>query len=130
MYALLPWQPGYQPYDATHVIAQLQILFWSALAFAWLQRSGLYPPELPSVNLDADWFLRRMFPAIGRRLRAGWLWFWQPLADGVGAAASGVWNELQKTQGPKHLLIRTISTGAMTLWMALLLAAVMVIFSL
>ncbi len=130
LYALLPWQPGYQPYDATHVIAQLQILFWSALAFAWLQRSGLYPPELPSVNLDADWFLRRVFPAIGRRLLVAWQWFWQPIAAGFGTAATGVWNELQASQGPKHLLIRTISTGAMTLWMALLLAAVMVIFSL
>ena len=59
LYQLLPYPVEYWPYDYTHVIAQLQILFFSALAFVWLKLSGLYPPELRSVNLDTDWFLRR-----------------------------------------------------------------------
>ena len=46
-------------YTPAHVITQLQLLFFSALAFASLMLSGLYPPELRSVNLDADWFVRR-----------------------------------------------------------------------
>jgi len=64
LYALLPFALEYSPYDATHVIAQLQLLFFSALAFAWLKLSGLYPPELPSVNLDVEWLYRRGAPRL------------------------------------------------------------------
>jgi multicomponent Na+:H+ antiporter subunit D len=60
LYGILPFpMEEYAPYTSTHVLLQLQILFWSALAFAFLMKSGLYPPEIPSHNLDADWFLRK-----------------------------------------------------------------------
>ncbi len=62
LYGLLPMPVAYAPYDATHVIAQLQLLFFSALAFTWLKLSGLYPPELRSVNLDAEWVYRKLGP--------------------------------------------------------------------
>lgn len=130
LYSLLPWQPGYQPYDTTHVVAQLQLLLWSALAFAWLRRTGLYPPELPSVNLDGDWLLRRGLPDLGRRTGCA---IGTPLAaarERLRARAAAMWQQLLETQGPKHLLMRTISTGMMTLMMALLLALVMVLYSL
>ena len=41
-----------------------ELLFFSALAFGWLMRTGLYPPELKSTNLDFDWTYRRLFPRI------------------------------------------------------------------
>jgi multicomponent Na+:H+ antiporter subunit D len=63
LYALLPWTVEYWPYDTTHVLAQLQLLFFSALAFVWLNKQGLYPPELHSVNLDAEWLFRKVMPA-------------------------------------------------------------------
>ena len=71
LYDLLPFATDYTAYDATHVIAQLQILFFSALAFVWLKLSGLYPPELPSVNLDVEWVYRRLGwrAALGARSR-------------------------------------------------------------
>ncbi|MEM7165220.1 MAG: Na(+)/H(+) antiporter subunit D [Planctomycetota bacterium] len=60
LYSLLPYQgAGYVPYTAMHIITQLQLLFFSALAFASLMLTGLYPPELRSVNLDFDWFFRK-----------------------------------------------------------------------
>ena len=60
LYDLLPnGAAGYHPYDATHVITQLEILLFSALAFTLLNLWGKYPPELPSVNLDADWIYRK-----------------------------------------------------------------------
>jgi multicomponent Na+:H+ antiporter subunit D len=62
LYSLLPYDMNYTPYDVTHVLTQLQILFFSALAFVWLNLKGLYPPELRSTNLDADWFYRKLFP--------------------------------------------------------------------
>jgi multicomponent Na+:H+ antiporter subunit D len=62
VYQLLPWENSYQPYDLTHTLTQLQLLFFSALAFVWLNRQGLYPPELRSVNLDFEWMYRKLIP--------------------------------------------------------------------
>jgi multicomponent Na+:H+ antiporter subunit D len=42
------------------VLAQLQLLLFSGLAFAWLKVVGIYPAELRSVNLDADWLYRKV----------------------------------------------------------------------
>jgi multicomponent Na+:H+ antiporter subunit D len=60
LYEMLPYGAvGYHPYDATHVITQIEILLFSALAFTLLNLWGKYPPELPSVNLDIDWIYRK-----------------------------------------------------------------------
>jgi len=64
LYQLLPFDTGYNPYTATHVLAQTQLLFFSALAFVWLNLKGLYPPELHSINIDAEWIYRRFSPRI------------------------------------------------------------------
>ncbi|MCW8092764.1 Na(+)/H(+) antiporter subunit D [Alteromonas sp. ASW11-130] len=64
LYSLLPWEHDYMPYDITHTLTQLQLLFFSALAFVWLNKQGLYPPELRSVNLDVDWFYRKALPSV------------------------------------------------------------------
>ena len=70
LYSLLPFDPGYNPFTSTHVIAQMQLLFFSALAFTWLNLSGRYPPELASVNIDAEWIYRRFLPRAVRRMGA------------------------------------------------------------
>ena len=62
LYSILPYPINYSPYDITHVVTQLQLLFFSALAFVWLNRKNLYPPEIRSTNLDSDWFYRKLFP--------------------------------------------------------------------
>jgi len=78
LYDLLPnGAAGYHPYDATHVITQLEILLFSALAFTLLNLWGKYPPELPSVNLDADWIYRKL----GRGFLAFGEGFWNGLND-------------------------------------------------
>ncbi|AQQ66736.1 Na(+)/H(+) antiporter subunit D [Microbulbifer agarilyticus] len=68
LYNLLPYEISYTPYDVTHVLTQLQLLFFSALAFVWLNLRHLYPPELPSVNLDVEWVYRRLVPDAMRGL--------------------------------------------------------------
>ncbi|HWP56791.1 MAG TPA: Na(+)/H(+) antiporter subunit D [Candidatus Acidoferrales bacterium] len=60
LYRLLPFAVDYAPYTWTHVITQLQLLLFSALAFAVLKRTGIYPPELRAINLDSDWLYRRL----------------------------------------------------------------------
>ena len=78
LYAMLPGgAAGYHPYDATHVITQTEILLFSALAFTLLNLWKLYPPELPSINLDFDWFYRKG----GKMFYAVMAMFWNTLND-------------------------------------------------
>jgi len=65
LYDILPYAVAYHPYDAAHVSSQMQLLIFAMLAFVVLIRLRLYPPEIPSVVLNSDWFYRRLFPAIG-----------------------------------------------------------------
>lgn len=58
LYRILPFPVHYVPYTGAHVIGQLQLLMFGALAFALLILSGYYPPEIRSLNLDLDWFYR------------------------------------------------------------------------
>ncbi len=59
LYNLLPYTVNYIPYTGAHVVGQLQLLMFGALAFALLILSGYYPPEIKSINLDVDWFYRK-----------------------------------------------------------------------
>ena len=67
LYALLPYdmhELHWVAYDTTHVVTMLQLLLSSALAFVFLQKFGLYPPELKSTNLDVEWIYRKALPSI------------------------------------------------------------------
>ena len=59
LYAFLPYPINYAPYTSTHIITQLQLLIFSALAFTLLLRSGIYPSEIRSLNIDSDWLYRK-----------------------------------------------------------------------
>jgi multicomponent Na+:H+ antiporter subunit D len=58
LYDILPYPVEYVPYTGAHVVGQLQLLMFGALAFALLMMSGIYPAEMRAVNLDTDWFYR------------------------------------------------------------------------
>ncbi len=59
LYSILPYPVDYVPYTTPHVVAQLQLLLFSALAFTLLLRSGIYPAEIRAINIDTDWFYRK-----------------------------------------------------------------------
>lgn len=59
LYNILPYPVDYIPYTGAHVMAQLQLLMFGALAFALLMLSGIYPAEIRAINLDTDWFYRK-----------------------------------------------------------------------
>lgn len=122
-YLLLPYAVDYAPYTPTHMLDQVQLLVFSALAFAVLMRTGIYPPELKSVNLDADWTYRRLLPAIVAVIQGGYRYasasakslLWPPLC-GIAHGIRGV----HQSGG---LLARTWTTGGAALWMMILLLA-------
>lgn len=59
LYDILPYPVHYVPYTGAHVVGQLQLLMFGALAFTLLILSGYYPPEMRAINLDTDWFYRK-----------------------------------------------------------------------
>jgi multicomponent Na+:H+ antiporter subunit D len=128
LYSLLPYDTGYNPYDATHVLAQTQLLFFSALAFVWLNLKGLYPPELRSTNLDFEWVYRRAFPNV---LQNVFSVIWKK----DHAVRQALLNRLdrflvflsRRYQSPSSLLSRTYPAGSMVMWVAVILAAYLIL---
>ena len=120
LYGLLPYPVDYAPYTGFHVVAQLQLLLFSGLAFfvmlGWLRRTL-------TITLDADWLYRALFPrvvalygaALERALAAG----------GARAARAGerLGAYFRRLCGPQGALARTWPAGAMGLGvMGMLLA--------
>jgi len=128
LYGLLPFPVDYAPYTATHVIAQLQLLFFSALAFTWLKLSGLYPPELPSVNLDAEWLYRRLAPQLmhsALRVTGSWP---ERVRFVVQRRLGQFIATLSHYHGPQGILARTWATGSMVLWVVILLGIYLIAY--
>lgn len=123
LYSILPLSMDYAPYTESHVLAQLQLLVFSALAFSWLMRKGIYPPEQRSTNLDTDWLFRRM----GARLAAGLDVALQGLfalcRDAVGVLGRSGTSTLERLCGSHGLFARTWRSGAMGLSVMLMLLA-------
>ena len=129
LYALLPYPVVYQPYaDFGHSLTQLQLLLFAALAFVVLKRTGMYPAEQASLNLDTDWLYRRVAPRVIRQIVAA--------SRQVGRAFLQTGSELGRTlmrlvlnhYGPEGTLARAWPTGSMVLWVAVLLGASLILF--
>ena len=128
LYGLLPYPVNYVPYTGSHVLVQVQLLFFSALAFAFLNLVGLYPPELRSVNIDSEWIYRWLLPravrrgdraiaALAARVRERWVREFDRLVYLI-----------VHQHRPGGVLARTWPTGAATLWILVLLGACLVIY--
>jgi multicomponent Na+:H+ antiporter subunit D len=128
LYAILPYAVDYAPYTVTHVITQLQLLTFSALAFAVLIRTGIYPPELQSVNLDSDWLYRRVLPTAAKDLWEAVEHLHQRVIAAAQRPIRWVLDMLYRHHGPEGRLARTWPTGSMVLWVAVLLASCLIFY--
>ncbi len=127
LYALLPYEVKYESYTTEHVITQLQLLMFSALAFTVLMRTGIYPPELKSINVDSDWLYRRFLRRLIKRVRniAGVLWgvsAWY-VKSKLGRIIKG----LYLSHGPEGRMARNWPTGNMALWISMFLGATLIL---
>jgi multicomponent Na+:H+ antiporter subunit D len=128
LYNLLPEPMVFSPYDASHVIAQLQLLALAALGVFWLMRIGVYPPEIPAVNLDVDWSYRWLAPRVLGAMTAAILSVKLALHRRVGRQVERLVGVLQRQQEPHGIMARGWPTGSMVLWVALLLGAYLVLY--
>jgi multicomponent Na+:H+ antiporter subunit D len=123
LYRLLPYPVDYEPYTAWHVVAQLQLLLFSGLAFfvmlGWLRRTL-------TITLDADWLYRVLLARLAAHA-AG------PLSRGI-AACGAIFQALARTAGARGralvgsqgVFARTQASGSMALAMMLMLLAFLV----
>lgn len=125
LYSILPWDAMYVPYTYPNVMVQVQLLLFSALAFAWLKLAGIYPPELRSVNLDVDWLYRHLgvrvstagidtMDAIARRIT-------RPIAQSARRTLAAI-------VGLEGRYTATAGAGAGTLVLGMMLAGFLVLF--
>lgn len=128
LYGLLPYAVDYQPYTTTHVLLQLQLLFFSALAFTFLKLSGIYPPELRSVNLDVDWLYRRLLTyTVGSIMQ-----LYKPVKERffylVSSIVLSCINLVRHFYSPKGILGGTWLTGRSVLMVVIILAVFLLFY--
>ena len=116
LYDILPHDVDYQPYSTAHVINQLQLLLFSALAFTFLMMTKLYPPELKSTNLDTDYFYRRLLLRLIAWLREGWTQVDRQGRQFLLGIVSAIMEWIQKHHGIHGMMSQTYSAGTMVFW--------------
>jgi multicomponent Na+:H+ antiporter subunit D len=123
LYAILPLSMDYAPYTSSHVLAQLQLLVFSALAFSWLMRNGIYPPELRSVNLDTDWLYRRLGVRIAASTDGVLHALFAACRDAAEVLGCAGKSALERLHGSQGVFARTWPSGSMALGIMLMLLA-------
>jgi len=128
LYDILPYPVDFAPYTIAHVITQLQLLMFSVLAFIFLIKSGLYPDEIPSTNLDFDVIYRRFAPKviqnIGRSIATVDTGFRKSALELIG----GIMRWVERTHGQNGILAKTSTAGVMIAWVVSLLVVYLVFY--
>lgn len=130
LYSMLPYPVDYVPYTTSHVINQLQLLMFSALAFAVLMVFKIYPPELRSTNIDFDWVYRRglynLIRYLGRIINNSH----KKLIFGLLATLNLIIRLLSKSFKPNGVNTRASAYGNGIVWIsAMLLITLLVAYS-
>tara|TARA_A100001037_G_scaffold67564_1_gene60040 strand:+ start:1263 stop:2867 length:1605 start_codon:yes stop_codon:yes gene_type:complete len=128
LYALLPYQLDYSPYTATHVVTQIQLLLFSALAFFLLVKTGIYPAMIRATNLDFDWIYRRLLPMIIAGFGKLITLIDRLIRDTFLSLLNQLLKLIFKHHGPGGLLARTGLTGLMALLVVIFLALFLLIY--
>ena len=128
LYSILPYPVDYIPYTTSHVITQLQLLLFSALAFTFLMLSGLYPPELKSTNLDFDWIYRRLIPKFILFLNSKITEFDRFARKFLFTRMNQFFRLVERHYGADSVLARTLPVGSMVLWAVTLLGLFLVLY--
>ncbi len=121
LYALLPYPVHENVYGLDHVLTQLQLLLFVGLGFDFCLRRG-WLPDPHGVLVEADWLYRYLLPTMWQRLRPAWQqlmtirWSWSE-------PVQRLWVRLAQRQSRQSW-----PTGTMMLWVAVLLAAYLILY--
>ncbi len=123
LYGLLPYEVDYEPYTYTHILTQLQLLCFAIGAVAAFHLWKIYPAEIRSVNLDADWLYRRAAVRVARFTGGAVAAVDAAFRGAVVAAVNKGLRGAFRAHGPRGILARTWPAGSMVLWVSIILAA-------
>ena len=127
LYAMLPFSVDYVPYTAYHVINQLQLLMFAALAFTVLKLIKIYPSDTRGINLDTDWVYRKGLMTLiiysNRYLNTGY----RVVCDGAVGIISEVINSAKQLGNYDGMLSRTPALGSSIAWISGLLLLVLLL---
>lgn len=127
LYALLPYPVEFQAYTMGHVVGQLQLLCFALLAFCFLMRTGIHPPELRAINLDTDWSYRRFLPRVLASVAAIIGGVWNRAGDAKNRWIKTMITKAYQSHGPEGQISQYWPTGAMVIWIAVLLGITLVV---
>lgn len=127
LYGLLPYGMDYVPFTTPHVINQLQLLLLASLAFTLLVRTGIYPPELRSVNLDFDVVYRKSLPSGWHALSRASANLGRRVGDPLRRHTSTLWKLGTSPLRPGGPIAAPWSTQSMVWWVALLLGLLLLL---
>jgi multicomponent Na+:H+ antiporter subunit D len=120
LYDLLPYPVDYVPYSGFHVVAQLQLLLFSGLAFfvmlGWLKRTL-------TITLDFDWLYRAAGPRLCRAATEALGRAFAVAERAAQRASRGVYARVHRLHGPSGIFARTWASGAMGLGVLAMLLA-------
>ncbi len=123
LYALLPDQVDYNAYTVGHVLKEMQLLLFTGLGFFLLLK---HVGGEPKISVDTDWLYRRLGPGIAMGVRN----MVTGIDQGFRQAFMGFLGRSMETIGRRHgrdgRLARTWPVGSMALWVAVLLAMLLV----
>ncbi len=112
LYQILPAPVDYVPYTGEHVVAQLQLLLFSGLAFF-----ALLPlmKRTLTISLDWDWCYRRLGPVLARALGSFILSADRIFRDAFLSLLRRGLEEVRAYYGPDSIAAQTWTTAAMVL---------------
>jgi multicomponent Na+:H+ antiporter subunit D len=128
LYALLPMEMDYHPYDTTHVLVQLQLLCFGALGFITLMKTGFYPDEKRAVHIDAEILYRKAGPWLVQSVGGAIARVDAYVRASVLEFVTSILHVAAKAHGPIGPLARSWPTGSMVLWVAILFVAYLLFY--
>lgn len=126
LYDFLGFEVAYEAYTTLHVVGQLQLLLFAAAAFCWLVRSGRYPHERRSTNLDFDVVYRRLLPRAWDRLVGAGEPAWEAVLRTGERLAAGTVGGARRLLGPGSPGARTGTIAQVAVWVLLALGSYLV----
>ena len=122
LYSLLPFDASYVPYTADHVVTQLQLLLFAGLAFFVLLP---LMKRTDTVSLDFDWIYRRGLPGLLRGVEKSLISAQRLI--GTSVRVVGMHLNAWITEKPYQLFSSRSPMGQTAIWMAVLLAFVIIL---
>lgn len=126
-YAMLPPHQPYHPYTFNHVVEQFQLLVPATLLFFCFLPQ---PTAQVSLQLDFDWLFRRPLLGLWNNIILNLFDFGGRSRDIFVSALVRSFLFLFRYHGPRGILARSWPTGSIALWVALILASYVILYTL